>query len=214
MTGEVKPVTYSIGGGSTKLTIDLAERQSVFVVFRKPATEMAREVEAPKVRVVTTVTGPWRLSFERGLGAPAGAVSTALVSWTANSDAGIKYFSGTGTYTKSVTVPASAMARAQKVVLDLGTVRDLAEVVVNGKSVGLVWTPPYTVDVTKELKPGVNQIEVQVTNEFTNRIMGDRLLPADKKILPSAAAMRGMFAPQVPPTSGLLGPVRLEAVAQ
>jgi hypothetical protein len=69
--------------------------------------------------------------------------------------------------------------------------------------------------VTEELKPGVNEVEVKVTNEFTNRIMGDRLLPAEKKILPSAAAVRGMFAgPQEPPASGLLGPVRLESPAQ
>jgi hypothetical protein len=175
----------------------------------------SRQVEPTKVQVLTTMTGPWRLSFQNGLGAPTGSISTELVSWTTNSDSGIKYFSGTGSYTKSLTVPAAWLARGRKVMLELGTVRDLAEVMVNGKSSGTVWAPPYTVDVTEELKPGVNEVEVKVTNEFTNRIMGDRLLPAEKKILPSAAAVRGMFAgPQEPPASGLLGPVRLESPAQ
>ena len=155
------------------------------------------------------------MSFQNGLGAPTGSISTELVSWTTNNDPGIKYFSGTGSYTKSLTVQAAWLTHGQKVTLDLGRVWDLAEVVVNGKSAGVVWAPPYMVNVTEQLKPGVNQVEVRVTNEFTNRIMGDRLLPAERKILPSAAAVRGMFGgPQEPPASGLLGPVKLESVAQ
>jgi hypothetical protein len=214
MSGEVKPVSYSMSKDATTVELDLAERESVFVVFRKMGAA-TRQVEAPKMRVLTTMTGPWRLSFQSGLGAPTSSVSTELVSWTTSSDSGIRYFSGTGSYTRSLTVPATWLARGWKVMLDLGTVRDLAEVVVNGKPAGGVWAPPYTVDVTEQLKPGVNEVEVKVTNEFTNRIMGDRLLPAEKKILPSAAPVRGMFAgPQEPPASGLLGPVRLESVAQ
>jgi hypothetical protein len=215
MSGESKPASYSMSKDATTLELDLAERESLFVVFRKAAAVASRQVEPTKVQVLTTMTGPWRLSFQNGLGAPTGSISTELVSWTTNSDSGIKYFSGTGSYTKSLTVPAAWLARGRKVMLELGTVRDLAEVMVNGKSSGTVWAPPYTVDVTEELKPGVNEVEVKVTNEFTNRIMGDRLLPAEKKILPSAAAVRGMFAgPQEPPASGLLGPVRLESPAQ
>ena len=194
--------------------MDLAERESVFVVFRGSAGAAgSREVAAPKTRVLATVAGPWRLSFESGLGAPAGVVSAELGSWTANGDAGIRYFSGTGTYRKTLTVPAAWIVSGRRVVLDLGTVRDLAEVVVNGKTAGMVWAPPYVVDVTKELKAGANEVEVRVTNEFTNRIMGDRLLPEGKKVLPTAASVRGMFAgPAEPPASGLMGPVRLVEV--
>jgi hypothetical protein len=213
MTGELKPVSYSMENDATTVVMDLAERESVFVVFRGTTTK-SREVEAAKRRVLTTMTGPWQLSFESGLGAPAGTESAALGSWTANQDARIKYFSGTGTYRKTLTVPVGWLGSGQSVLLDLGTVRDVAEVVVNGKTAGLVWAPPYTVDVTTELKPGTNQVEVRVTNEFTNRIMGDRLLPMEQKILPSAAAVREMFAgPTEPPASGLLGPVTLESIA-
>ncbi len=214
MTGEVKPVNYSVGKDATTVVMDLAERESAFVVFRGSAGAAgSREVAAPKTRVLATVAGPWRLSFESGLGAPAGVVSAELGSWTANGDAGIRYFSGTGTYRKTLTVPAAWIVSGRRVVLDLGTVRDLAEVVVNGKTAGMVWAPPYVVDVTKELKAGANEVEVRVTNEFTNRIMGDRLLPEGKKVLPTAAAVRGMFAgPAEPPASGLMGPVRLVEV--
>jgi len=212
MTGEVKPVSYSVGKDATTVVMDLAERESVFVVFRGSAGT-GREVAAAKTRVLTTVTGPWRLSFQSGMGAPVGTVSAELGSWTANADPAIKYFSGTGSYRKTLTVPGAWLRGGQTVVLDLGTVRDLAEVVVNGKTAGVVWAPPYTVDVTKELKAGANEVEVRVTNEFTNRITGDRLLPEGKKVLPSAAAVRGMFAgPQEPPASGFMGPVRLVAI--
>ena len=84
--------------------------------------------------------------------------------------------------------PASWLRPGQHVFIDLGTVRDIAEVKVNGKSAGLVWAPPYRVDVTSALKPGANKLEIEVTNEWTNRIAGDRLLPADQHILSTPAA--------------------------
>ena len=104
--------------------------------------------------------------------------------------------------------------------LDLGKVRDIAEVEVNGKSAGLVWAPPYRVDVTSTLKPGPNKLAIKVTNEWTNRQMGDRLLPADKHILatppppPGRPGGLGGFVPPAPPESGLLGDVTLSAEAR
>jgi len=91
-------------------------------------------------------------------------------------------------------------------------VRDIAEVKVNGKAAGLVWAPPYRVDVTSELKPGANKLEIAVTNEWTNRQIGDRLLPADKHILstppPPVRPGGGAFGYVPPlPESGLLGDV-------
>ena len=96
---------------------------------------------------------------------------------------GVKYFSGTATYSKTLQAPATWFKPGQHMYIDLGKVRDIAEVEVNGKSAGLVWAPPYRIDVTSALKPGVNKLEIKVTNEWTNRQMGDRTLPADKHIL-------------------------------
>ena len=94
--------------------------------------------------------------------------------------------------------------------LDLGTVYDLAEVSINGKPTGTLWKPPYLIDVTQLLKPGNNQVEIKVTNEWSNRIIGDRLAPAGKKILNVPVPPAG--APTATPTlpsAGLIGPVTL-----
>jgi hypothetical protein len=127
----------------------------------------------------------------------------------------VKYFSGTATYTKTVTAPATWFKPGQHVWIDLGKVRDLAVVKVNGKAVGMVWAPPYRVDVTGALKPGANKLEIAVTNEWTNRQMGDRLLPVEKRVLAQPGVPGGAggggggfgFGPQTPPESGLLGEV-------
>jgi hypothetical protein len=138
-----------------------------------------------------------------------------LSSWTASSDPGVKYFSGTADYVKNVREPASWFHPGQHVFLVLEEVRDLAEISVNGKPVGMVWAPPYRVDVTSALKPGLNKVEIKVTNEWTNRIVGDRLVPPEKRILPQAGPVpRGggaFFGPREPAESGLLGSVKLVA---
>jgi hypothetical protein len=128
-------------------------------------------------------------------------------------DPALKYLSGTATYARSFTVPASWLHAGTHFVLDLGRVGDIAEVRINGTPAGTVWAPPYNMDVTAMLKPGVNRLEIAVTNEFTNRILGDKLLPEDKRLLGTAANVRMMFGgPKEPLPSGLLGGVTLKAL--
>ena len=170
------------------MPLNLAERESVFVVFRNAQTAPERTVPTPVETKLTTLTGPWTLTFPPKWGAPASVQLTKLTSWTDSAVDGVKYFSGTATYSKTVQAPASWLRPGQHVWIDLGKVRDIAEVKVNGKSAGLVWAPPYRVDVTAALKPGANKLEIEVTNEWTNRIAGDRLLPADQHILSTPAA--------------------------
>jgi hypothetical protein len=214
----IEPALYTTPGGGTEVPLDLAERESVFVVFRNAAAAPERMGSTPAETKLTTLSGPWMLSFPPNWGAPASVQMEKLTSWTDSTVDGIKYFSGTATYSKTVTAPATWFKPGQHVWIDLGKVRDIAEVKVNGKSVGLVWAPPYRVDVTGALKPGVNKLEFAVTNEWTNRQLGDRLLPADKHILATPPALArpggGGFGPpvQAPPESGLLGEVRVVAV--
>src|SRR5207244_4720310 len=121
----------------------------------------------------------------------------------------------------TIQAPASWFRPGQHVYLDLGKVRDVAEVQMNGVSAGLTWAPPYRVDVTGALKPGANRLEIKVTNEWTNRQIGDRLLPPDKRILPPPNSRRasaqgntgggGFGRPQALAESGLLGKIRLVA---
>lgn len=123
------------------------------------------------------ITGPWDLSFPPGRGAPEKAVFPKLVSWPDSEDPGIKYFSGTATYrTKFDWKPESGKTAFS---LDLGEVKNIAEVSLNGKNLGILWKPPYSVDVTGALKAGENILEVKVTNLWPNRLIGDEKLHPD-----------------------------------
>ncbi|MGP8259129.1 MAG: glycosyl hydrolase [Acidobacteriaceae bacterium] len=214
----IQPALYATESGYTVVPLDLAERESVFVVFRNAVPAAARSASVPVETKLAVLSGPWTLSFPPNWGAPARVQMQKLTSWTDSSDPGVKYFSGTAIYTKTVQAPASWFRPGQHIWIDLGKVRDIAEVKVNGKSVGLTWAPPYHLDVTAALKPGANKLEIAVTNEWTNRLIGDRLLPVNQRILaqpgvpgaPAAPAGFG-FGPQTPPESGLLGPVMLLA---
>ena len=212
----MEPAAYVEQGGFTTVPLDLAERESVFVVFRNPANAPAPSTQAvphDTETTLATIQGPWTLSFPPNWGAPASVQLPKLTSWTESSDPGVKYFSGTATYSKQVTAPRAWFQSGRRIYVDLGKVRDIAEVEVNGKAAGMVWAPPYRVDVTNELKPGANQIEIKVTNEWTNRIAGDRLAPPDKRVMPESgvAPPRGgtFFGPREPAESGLIGNVTL-----
>ncbi len=141
-----------------------------------------------------------------------------LISWTESADPGVKYFSGTGTYAKTIQASPTWFRAGQQIWLDLGKVRDIAEVKINGKTVGVSWAPPYRLDVTHELHPGSNKIEIAVTNEWTNRQMGDRTLPEGQGVLssaglPPARPGGGAFGrPQILPEAGLVGDVSLIAI--
>ena len=210
----LQPALYSSDAGFTVVPLDLAERESVFVIFRHTATAASRVAPSPKQTTLSELAGPWTVAFPDHSGAPRSVVMPALTSWTSNADDGVKYFSGTATYTKTVQASAAWFRAGEHLYLDLDKVRDVAEVDVNGKPVGIVWAPPYRLDVTAVMKPGANRIEIKVTNEWTNRQIGDALLPPEKRILSQAPGGRaGAFGP--PPQlkeSGLLGSVRLVAV--
>ena len=123
------------------------------------------------------VKGPWTVRFPADSGAPAAVEFPELMSYTKSRDEGVKYFSGTSTYRREVTLPESFAGRP--VLLDLGTVMVMARVVVNGADCGLLWQPPYRVDVTPHVRPGRNTLEIQVTNRWVNRLIGDEQKPDD-----------------------------------
>jgi hypothetical protein len=125
------------------------------------------------------LAGPWDVSFPPGWGAPDRLTFERLQSWTENSDAGVKYFSGTATYRKDFEIPAELLATNRALWLDLGGVKNFAEVSLNGQPLGLLWKPPFRVDVTAVAKTGTNNLEVKVTNLWPNRLIGDEQLPAD-----------------------------------
>ena len=152
----------------------------------------------------------WTVSFQAARGAPEGAIAfDQLISWTERPEEGIKYFSGTATYEKSVHISTERLQEDGRVWLDLGQVEQLAEVSVNGTSLGVLWKKPFKVDITDAVKPGANHVQVRVTNCWKNRIIGDWKLPADQKITWTLYPFYHDDKEAPLMTSGLLGPVRL-----
>ena len=152
----------------------------------------------------------WAVTFQEARGAPEGAIAfNQLISWTERPEEGIKYFSGTATYEKDIHISAERLQEDRRVWLDLGQVEQLAEVSVNGTSLGVLWKKPFKVDITDVVKSGANHVKVKVTNCWKNRILGDWKLPADQKITWTLYPFYhdDKDAPLMP--SGLLGPVRL-----
>ncbi|QJW89833.1 glycosyl hydrolase family 43 [Spirosoma taeanense] len=133
--------------------------------------------QVDKLEKPIPLTQPWQVSFPPNLGAPAQITLPELQSLHTHPEAGVRYFSGTATYSQSFSVPASALSASKRLFLDLGSVEVLAAVRVNGKDLGTLWKRPYRVDITDAVKAGTNQLEVRVTNQWPNRLIGDAQLP-------------------------------------
>jgi hypothetical protein len=206
-TGKTEPASYKISGGRTTVSLRLEPADAVFVVFRKAAAATSRTVAAPVETSLSTVEGPWELAFQADRGAPARITLDKLSSWHENSDTGVKYFSGTGTYTKTIQAPAGWFKIGTRLLLDLGDIKNLAEVTVNGQPLGVLWKTPFQVDVTDALQPGANALQVKVTNLWVNRLIGDRQPDAAKKYTYTTQQFYQAGSPLLP--SGLLGPVRI-----
>jgi hypothetical protein len=206
-TGRVEPASYRIADGRTTVSLHLEPNDAVFVVFRKAAGAPARSIPTPPETQLAVIEGAWDIAFQANRGAPARVTLPALASWHENSDPGVKYFSGTGIYTRTIQAPADWFRNGARLVLDLGDVKNIAEVTVNGKPLGVLWKAPFRVDVTEAIHPGANQVEVKVTNLWVNRLIGDQQPDVTQKYTYTAMQFYRADSPLLP--SGLLGPVRL-----
>jgi hypothetical protein len=206
-TGRVEPAAYRIANGRTTVPLRLDPNDAVFVVFRKASTAPSRTLPKLVETKLGTVDGAWDVVFQANRGAPAKISLNTLSSWADNSDTGVKYFSGTGTYTKTIQAPADWLKTGAKLWLDLGDVKNLAEVSVNGKPLGILWRTPFRVDVTSALKAGANTVEIKVTNLWVNRLIGDQQPNVTRKFTYTAQQFYRADSPLLP--SGLLGPVEI-----
>jgi hypothetical protein len=227
--------SYERTNGVTRLPLQLPPFGSAFVVFRhtaqppwrgRPALVRSGEGVGPsedKAKMASPrggdtrgqsweVGGPWQVSFPPGWGAPASKTFPELVSWTRDSDEGVKYFSGVAPYRKTLDLTPEQLGTDKRLILDLGRVRFLAEVHLNGKSVGTLWKPPFTVDITEAAQAGPNELVVEVANTWSNRLVGDAKLPGKDYCRTNIAKSLTWTVPWKDTPlldSGLLGPVRL-----
>lgn len=191
--------------GLTEVGLSLPANGSVFVMFRTRGRPTV--VPAPTEETVTTLSGPWHLEFQKNRGAPAALDLKTLEWWNDSAVEGIKYFSGRADYGKTFVLPHDAFRPGTKLLLDLGEVREIAEVTLNGKPVGSVWTPPYRVDITKIARPGRNVLRVKLANLWVNRLIGDAQPTAARTLTFTIVPTYRPDAPLRP--SGLRGPVRV-----
>jgi len=199
---------------TTTVGLELAAHGSAFVVFNKKHRKDLQVMAIGDIQETShEITGPWNVNFPAGWGAPSSATFNTLISWTESADEGIKYFSGTAIYTHSFALDKSAVGKP--VILDLGEMRDVAEVFINGKSSGILWRKPFTTDITALVKEGENDLKIEVVNMWINRITGDMQLdPKDRfcrtnKTYMTREVWPGGDEPFRIQTAGLLGPVRL-----
>ena len=211
VTGEhTFAAAYEQKDGRTYVPLDFAPCGSWFVVFREPAA--AHPATAPAntavLRPVQELSGPWTVHFDPKWGGPETVQFASLVSWPTRPEPGIQYYAGTAVYQKTFDLSeAQRKTPHAKLFLDLGNVRELAEVKVNGKSCGMVWCPPWRVDVTDALQSGENRLQVEVVNFWPNRIIGDAGKPPAERL--TQTNIRRLTAETPLEEAGLLGPVQL-----
>lgn len=167
--------------GSTNIALEFDQTQSYFVVFQHPIVNSANHAgsiaDFPRLSELVTLRGSWQVAFDQRWGGPAAIEFPTLSNWAEHKDPRVKYFSGTATYNKIIELPAAA--KQGRLYLDLGAVKHIAEVRLNGHDLGVVWTAPWRVEITDALQPGKNKLEIDVTNVWANRLIGDEQHPAD-----------------------------------
>jgi hypothetical protein len=147
------------------------------------ASGQTRTVEVAPVPAAVALSGPWEVRFDPKWGGPESVTFGHLEDWSKRCEDGIKYYSGSAVYRKTFTwKPERHAAGASPLeYLDLGKVAVMAEVKLNGRDLGILWKPPFRLDVTGALKSGRNQLEVKVVNLWINRLIGDEQLPEDSE---------------------------------
>lgn len=189
--------------GRTRISVELPPFGSVFILFLNHNSEASPEPVTERTQPLTTSV-PWNVTFQPGRGAPDRPLSrNSLTSWTEWPEPGVRYFSGTATYTTQVTSPA--FDKENRVLLHFSDLREIAQVKVNGHLAGTVWAKPLTLRVDPWLKPGLNTLEIEVTNLWPNRIIGDLQLGARQHVTQTNINTYHADSPLLP--SGLIGDI-------
>ena len=213
--GITAPVSYRMENGCTIVPVALDPYGSVFVIFREIAHATSKQITAPKVLNTQIIGGSWDLHFPPLFKNTTSIRLDSLQSWSTLIDSTLQYFSGTASYTKTFQLPA--ISARKRYWIDLGAVKEIAELTINGKSLGILWETPYSLEVTNYLRTGANKVEIKVTNLWTNWMQGDKHLPVDQRFTFATNTIFGnsMESPElqlIP--SGLLGPVTIITTTQ
>lgn len=209
LTDEIRDLKeFSVSGQTTTVPLQLEGFESAFIVFRKKGKPSSSAKNFPEQEVLATITTPWQVSFEPGKRGPEGTITMQQPEdWSQSSDNRLKYYSGKAFYKNTFTLASTPQ---KPVYIDLGKVMVMAKVKINGQYAGGVWTNPYRLNVTEFLKQGENTLEVEVANNWMNRLIGDQQLPEKER--PTWVNVNPWRADSKLQVSGLLGPVQLLAI--
>ncbi len=210
LTGQRLPArAFRQEHGRTVVPLDLEPEETVFVIFQKSIASDATgtgQRNRPVLSPVQTLMVPWTVQFDPNWGPAQPQVFPELNSWTEHADPLVKYFSGHAVYQTTFDCN-TVLESGYRLALDLGVVKNLAQVRLNGRDLGTVWTVPFRVDITDCVKPRDNRLEVTVVNLWPNRLIGDQQLPPEQRRTYTNITKFKKDSPLLP--SGLLGPVRI-----
>jgi len=213
LTGNIRDLkAFTITDSVTSIPLKLQSLESVFIIFRsssKGSPDGDININYPQQQLLLTINSPWTVTFDPNMRGPVNpVVMPTLQDWTLSDNDSIKYYSGTGIYKNDIELPD--IAQDKSYYLDIGKTMVMAKVTVNGQYAGGAWTAPWRVDISDYIKPGKNQIEISVVNNWMNRLIGDSRLPEDQ---------RGTWCPINPynqdhtlQSSGLMGPVTVYSI--
>ncbi|MGM9477452.1 glycosyl hydrolase [Pedobacter sp. GSP4] len=212
VTGEIiRNIPYKILGNRLVVNFELAAFQSYFVVFPKtvPGITFTKNNPFRALSEKHLLSGAWKVSFDPKWGGPENIVFDELTDWSTHTDEGVKYYSGKAIYRKTFSLDKPL---ANEVFyLDLGAVKDIAGVKLNGKDLGTVWTSPWRLNISGCLKQADNKLEIEIINQWPNRLIGDAALPPEKRLTNTNILFK-KTDPLMP--SGLFGPVKILASHQ
>lgn len=203
VTGKMEKVSYQIKDGRTMVPLKFESWDAFFIVFKDKAAGTGYTKPTVSETTIASIATPWKVSFN-----DKNVIFDKLASWTENADADVKYFSGTATYDNTFKV--GTVDKSGKYVVDLGDVKNIAEVIVNGKNVGTAWKKPFKVDITDAVKAGDNSIQVKVTNLWPNRLIGDAQPDVKQKTTFTTMPFYRAGSPLLP--SGMIGEVKVNVL--
>ena len=201
-TGKTTRLAYQIINGRTVIPLKFESWEAYFVVFSDVAKSKSLELKPLTESPVLTVTIPWKVSFNNTK-----YEFMSLNSWSENTDKAIKYFSGTAIYENTFNIDKKQNA---KYILDLGEVKNLAEVIINGQNIGTAWKKPFKLELSDAIKVGENTIQIRVTNTWVNRLIGDAQPDVTEKTTFTTMPFYRGTEPLVP--SGLLSEVKISVI--
>jgi len=213
VTGEIRQLkNYSVKNGRTSVPLKMEAYRSWYVVFTNNTNDKimpAMKANFPKARIISEIKNQYKVDFEnKEIGPKETLTFNKLEDWSKSSNDKIKYYSGTATYRTSFTI--DKLPKNGKLYINLGKVSVMAEVKINGKKAGGVWIAPYRLNISDMVTKGENQLEVKVVNLWRNRMIGDKMLPKDKRY--TWTVVEDIKKGELPHISGLLGPVTIETI--